>query len=222
MKSWLGLVAVAVLGLALDAGTTEAGFFRGRGRSNCGSDCGATCNACCAAPCQTQYTWENRTVMVPQMVPESRTITCWENKFETRQQQVTRCRCVPVTQEVPYTYTVCQPETRTQTVNYNVCVPIQREIQYNYTVCQPETRTQTRTVAKCVPETTTRPVTRDMGHWEDRCVQVASASDCGTCGSYGGGRRGGLFSRRRGGSGGDCCYSGGCGSCGTDCCAQTM
>lgn len=202
MKRWL-VVVLALGGLSLGSAPSEAGIFRSRMRGSCGSCCDVGCAPACNT-CSTSYTYESRTIMVPQMVTETQTVKVMENKFETRSQKVTRYRSVPVTEQVPYTYTVMQPETRTRTENYQVCVPVSRAETRSYTVMVPqqEKRTGTRQVARVVAETVSVPVTRDRGRWEERCVERPCATACNTCCPTGGRR--GLFGRRFAGYAGDC------------------
>jgi hypothetical protein len=116
-------------------------------------------------------------------------------------------------------------ETRSRTETYTEMVPVVTAQVQTYTVMVPytETRTGTRKVARVVQVVVPQTVTRDMGHFEDRCVTqtVFAASAASSCS---GSSRCGLFSRRRGG-----CHSSGCGNdcgdacgngCGTSCVAD--
>lgn len=201
--------------------STQASWFK-----KCNSGCKGNGAIALAAGCNGYTTvLEARTIMVPEMVTEMQMVTVTENRTEIRPQIVTRSRQVPVTEQVPYTYTIMASETRSRTETYTEMVPVVTAQVQTYTVMVPytETRTGTRKVARVVQVVVPQTVTRDMGHFEDRCVTqtVFAASAASSCS---GSSRCGLFSRRRGG-----CHSSGCGNdcgdacgngCGTSCVAD--
>ena len=160
-----------------------------------------------AAPCGPQYV--NKTICVPEMVTESRTVTVTECAAEVRTCRVPYCEAVPVTtterryatvmvpQQTTRTETYCEavPETRQVTETYQVTVPTTRTVQRNYTVCVPiwtdnteqytvmvptcETRQGVRCETRCVPVKETCMHCVDKGHWEER--PVPACGGCGCC-----------------------------------------
>jgi len=130
--------------------------------------------ACACQPCPPACRTVQRTVYVPQIVTEKRTVEMVQCSEEVRQRTCTVYRRVPETKTVEREYTVMVPQTRTKTVNYTVCKPVWEEVERQYTVMVPptETRQATRRVCKMQPVTTTRTVCVDKGHWEKRCVEV--------------------------------------------------
>jgi hypothetical protein len=96
-----------------------------------------------------------------------------------------------------------------------------------FTVMVPytETRTATRKVARTVQVVIPQTVTRDLGHFEDRCVEQAVAVSCFSTpvaavssGCFTSGRRCGLLSRLGHRSRGACCETIAA-ACGSDCAA---
>ncbi len=151
----------------------QAGW--GHGRARWGGGCGGGCadapcasGGCAQAPCQPAYQTVEKTIMVPEMVSENRTIDVVECQAE--QQQYTYSTCRPVTEKhnVEYTYTVASYETKTREVNYTVCKPVMTTQQQTYTVMVPHTEVQkgTRPVCKMVEVTKTRTVCEDHGSWK--------------------------------------------------------
>jgi len=170
----------------------------------------ATCAPATCAP-KICYQQVQRTVLVPTVVTEMRTICVTKCRPEVRQYTYTVMRQVPETREIPYEYTVMVPEQRVRTEQYTVCVPVQRVVEQpytvmvpeqrvrteQYTVCVPvqrvveqpytvmvpttETRTATRTVCKMVPETVMKTVYECAGHWEERCIEQPVTCAPATC-----------------------------------------
>jgi hypothetical protein len=138
------------------------------------------CNTC-APCCQTTYKTVERTVMVPTMVTENRTVDVVECRAEQRQHTYTVHRPVAETQTIACQITVPTYETRTQTVNYTVCRPVMTTQQREYTVMVPQTETRqaTRPVCRMVPTTQTRTVCEDQGSWQ-QVVQTYKVG-CGDC-----------------------------------------
>ncbi len=177
--------------------------------SDCG--CAAPVTACggCAAPCAPQMV--KKTILVPTMVTEERTVCETQCVAESRTRNYTVCEIVPVTKTVQRCYTTSVPETRTRSETYCVSVPTTREVtetyqvqvpamktvQTQYTVCVPvwtdtteqytvmvpatETRQGTRCEQHCVPVKQTCTRCVDKGHWEERQVPVCNT--CNTCSS---------------------------------------
>ncbi|MFV1966320.1 MAG: hypothetical protein ACC628_12925 [Pirellulaceae bacterium] len=116
------------------------------------------------------YQMVQRTVRVPTIVPEIRTIRTTEYHNEVRERTVTVHRYVPETKQVTETYTVMVPEQRTRTLNYVVCRPVWEEVEQTYTVNIPqqEQRTGVRNVCRLVQVQEMRTVCRDAGHWEEQ------------------------------------------------------
>jgi hypothetical protein len=111
--------------------------------------------------------------MTPTMVTETRTVTVTEYHTENRSQKVVRIRCVPVTKQVPCTYTVNETQIQKRTETYIECVPMTKPETQTYTILVPtvEKRTGTRMICQTVPTVVARTCMRDMGHWEERCVE---------------------------------------------------
>ena len=163
-------VAGALMLLAVGVTTSEAGHWR-RGGGCCDQGCNnSPCQS--AGACQTTYQSVERTIMVPTMVSETRSVNVTECRAEQRETSCTVYRNVPETRQVSYQYTVMVPQTRTRTINYTVCKPVMEthDQQYtvmipetqtrtvNYTVCKPVMETQTQQYTVMVPETRTRTV----------------------------------------------------------------
>lgn len=154
------------------------------------------CDPCCDPCPPAQPEMVERTVMVPTMVTETRTVDCVEYHREDRERTVTVYRRVPETKEVTQTFTVMVPETRTKTVQYTVCKPVYETVDQQYTVCvaHQETRQGTRAVCRQKPVQVTRTVCEDQGHWEERpcgapsgcggCKPCHGCGGCGGCGTY--------------------------------------
>jgi hypothetical protein len=81
-------------------------------------------------------------------------------------------------------YTVMVPQPRTVVKTFTVCKPVQYEVEQAYTEMVPytEVRQGVRKICQRVPVETTRTVCRDMGHWEDRTIEVCRVGGCGVGG----------------------------------------
>ncbi|MGE0756917.1 MAG: hypothetical protein AB7F89_04960 [Pirellulaceae bacterium] len=178
---------------------------------------GCGCSVC-AGGCAPAFELVERTIQVPTMVMERRTIHVTECRTEPRQRTITVNKCVPETQQVTENYTVMVPEVRVRTEKYHVQKAVWREVEHHVTVQvpHPEKRQGVRKVCRQVQMDEMRTVCRDMGHWEEVVCDAGCgtvSSGCGDCGTGCGGR---LLGRRCGGCGG--CGSavacGGCGGCG--------
>lgn len=174
----LTLLILGVLAVGLIAQSAEAGLFR-HGRRGCGD-----CNDCVSAPCQvaaceTQHQTVERTVMVPTVETEMRTVKVTEWQPEQRTRNYTVYRRVPEQRTVEYEYVQQIPEKRTRTVNYTECRQTWQTKEVNYTVQVPytEQRQATRRVCRMIPVEQTRTVCEDRGHWET----VACETGCGGC-----------------------------------------
>src|SRR3954468_10162581 len=102
------LAFLAAAGLMVCTPASQAGkrkCSRG-GHAGCASEAGCAGEEC-------GYVTESRTIMVPEMATETRTVTATEYRTEVQNRQVTRYRTVPVTEQVPYTYTVCESQVQT-------------------------------------------------------------------------------------------------------------
>ncbi len=160
--------------------------------------------ATATAPCGPQYV--TKTVCVPEMVTENRTVTVTECQAVTKTCKVPCCEMVPVTKTVQRCCTVMVPQqsmrtecyceaipyTRQVTECYEVAVPTTRTVQGTYTVCVPvythqteqctvmvpscETRHGVRCETHCVPVKETCMKCVDKGHWQDQPVPA-----CGPC-----------------------------------------
>ena len=210
MHARLAFVLAAAVCLAA-CYQADAGHRRHRSRG-CGDCCSA---APCAMPqCHTEYKTVQKTVMVPVMATESRTVRVTKCRPEQRERTCTVMRTVPETREVQCTYVVPRWENRSRTVNYTVCKPVMETREHRYTVMVPytERRQGTRTVCRMVPVRMTRTVCEDRGHWEEVPCQTRCCSTCthDECGGYQ--RRGRIQQvgfRRHGGHG--------CGGCAPAC-----
>lgn len=139
------------------------------------------CAPACA-PCEPQMV--EKTVMVPQMVTETRTVNVTKYREETRERTYTVHRKVMETNAVEREYTVMVPEQRTKTVTYAVRKPVYETKTAEYTVRVPhqEVRQGVRSVCHMVPTQETRTVCQRGGHWEERAFEVASGG-CNPCGT---------------------------------------
>jgi hypothetical protein len=167
---------LVALSPAAEAGRGRRGGHRG----GCGSGCGE-CGGCEVADCGPTYQTVERTVMVPQMFTENRTINVVQCRTEERERQYTVMRPVNETRTVEYQYTVNKFETRTRDINYTVRKPVMSTEQRQYTVMVPEqqTREATRRVCRMVPVQQTRTVCEDQGSWQE--VPQTYTSGCGDC-----------------------------------------
>lgn len=126
------------------------------------------------------YQTVQKTIYVPQMVPETRIVTQTICEPEVRERVVTIHRQVPETRQVTQNFTVMVPQQRTRTVNYVVRKPVWNDVQQTYHVSIPQTepRTGVRSVCRPVQVQETRTVTRNVGGWEEVPCD-------GSCGGYG-------------------------------------
>jgi YTV len=170
------LMILAVAVLLATQNMAAAGRHHRRGYGGCGSDCGG-----CAANCQVTYQTVERTIMVPQMFTDYRTVNETQCRTEERQYNYTAYRRVPETRTVEYQYTVPTFETRTREVAYTVCKQVMETQQRQYTVMVPQTETReaTRRVCRMVAETRTRTVCEDRGGYQD--VPQTYTVGCGDC-----------------------------------------
>jgi hypothetical protein len=115
-------------------------------------------------PCAPCFRTERRTVLVPQMVTETREIPTTEIRPEEREREVIVHRRVPETVQRTRTFTVMEPQVRSHEETYTVRKPVTKCVEQSYTVDVPytETKTGTRTVCK--------PIWKDVPH--DVCVRV--------------------------------------------------
>ncbi len=152
-KLWLAIPALAAISIASVAGTAICQAAPG---------CQA-CEGCqaAAAACQPQFQIVERTVLVPTMVPEIRTVNVTQYRSEERQSKYTVYRPVPETKEVEYQFTVMVPETRTRTETCTVNKPVMETQTQQFTVLVPQTRTRVINclVNKPVMETLTQQFT---------------------------------------------------------------
>lgn len=162
------------------------------GRGNCGDrgcsvpncvDCGSAATCGPAAPPEMV----ERTIMVPQMTTETRTVCVTEYAREQREKTITVIERVPKQETVTRQITVMVPKQVTKTVSYQVCKPVFTEEEITYTQCVPHvvTKTGTRKVCKVMATQKTRTVTVDEGHWEDApgstCDACESSANCNSC-----------------------------------------
>jgi hypothetical protein len=131
--------------------------------------------------CQTTYETVERTIMVPEMFTENRTVDVVECRMEERQMTRTYCRPVTETNMVTSEITVPSYETRTREVAYTVCRPVITSEERQVTVMVPhdETMHGTRRVCRMVPTTEMRTVCEDKGSWQ-QVVQNYTCR-CGCC-----------------------------------------
>jgi len=144
--------------------------------------CEAPAPACAeAAPCQPAFKMVERTVMVPQMVTENRTVQVIECQAEHRQHKYTAYRNVVETRDVQCEIVVPRMETRMQEVEQTVYRPVMATETRQCTVMVPvtETRQATRKVCRMVPVVETRTVCEDQGCWQS-VVQTYKVG-CGDC-----------------------------------------
>ncbi len=118
--------------------------------------------------CQSYQTVE-KTIYVPQMVPEKRVVNQTVCHPEVRERVVMVCRRVPETRQVTQNYTVMVPQQRTRTEHYTVCRPVWSEVEQTYNVCIPQTepRQGVRNVCRPVQVKASRTITRNVCAWED-------------------------------------------------------
>ncbi|MEO8495690.1 MAG: hypothetical protein ABI614_11510 [Planctomycetota bacterium] len=143
------------------------------------ADAGCRCGACVSS-CPSYQTVE-RTIYVPQMVPETRVVNQTVCEPEVRDRVVTVYRQVPETRQVVQNFTVMVPHQETRTQNYVVSRPVWSEVEqtYNVSIPQTEPRSGVRSVCRPVQVQQTRTVTRNVCAWEDVPCD-------GHCGGYGG------------------------------------
>ncbi len=132
-------------------------------------------------PCEITYQTVTSSIMVPTMVPETRTVNFVECRDEQREYHVTVFRQVPETRSVEYEYFVPTYEKRSREMSYTVCKPIMTTEQRQVTGMVPaaETRQGTRRVCSMVPVTRTRMVCEDHGSWQQ--VARTYKVGCGDC-----------------------------------------
>lgn len=137
-------------------------LFAGVDRAEAGCGCGA----CASGP---SYHTVQRTVLVSQMVPETRIVNTTVCVPQTHERNVTVYRQVPETKQVTENYTVMVPQRQTRTQKYTVSKPVYSDVEQTYTISVPttEARTGTRSVCRPVQVQEMRTVTKDLGHWEE-------------------------------------------------------
>lgn len=185
------LATVAAVVVAVGWTSTSEGALR-RGRS-----CAPRYAAGCCAPasptvCAPTGHYENqvveRTIMVPQQVMETRTVTVTECRPEQRQRTYQVRKRVPYQETRTEEYTVMVQKTEMRTVTQTVCRPVVKQVERSYTVMVPhqETRQGVRNIAQCVPVQSTRTVCVDEGAWQVRSYLVPCAPARPVCGGCGG------------------------------------
>lgn len=110
---------------------------------------------------RTTYQTVTRTVMVPEATTETRQVQNVEYREQARERQFTVYEQVPEAKQVTTERTVLVSENRVREETYTVQVPVTREIPESYTVnkLHTETRTGTRQIVRCVPKVEMRTVT---------------------------------------------------------------
>lgn len=152
------LAVVAAVTLVALGGDRAAASNARSGNARCASgDC---------APAAPQMV--ERTIMVPQMSLETRTVMVPEYRYEQRQKTISVPQFIPKQVTVTRAYTVMIPREVTRTVTYYVRKPVFKDVEVAYTVCVPhvETQTVTRRVCMSIPTPKTHTVIVDEGHWE--------------------------------------------------------
>ena len=165
------LAGLFVLLVAVQASLAEAGgggYAAGAKGHIGGCGCGHGCD---------QIVYD--TIMVPQMVPETRTVHVTQYRSEPRQRTVTVHRRVPEVKSVTQNYTVMVAKKHTKTQTYTAHRQVWDEIPRTYTVHvpYPVKKQGVRTVSRPVAVQQTRTVCRDLGHWEHVTCKVP----CGGC-----------------------------------------
>lgn len=112
------------------------------------------------------------TVYVPQWVTEVRTCTETRYRTEKQQKECVTYKCVPVTKQVPYKYTVWVREMRDDIQTFEVDTPVCRWVDQKYHEYLPSKMTVTRyhTRTECQPVTVKKKVCEDHGHYEEKVV----------------------------------------------------
>ncbi len=141
--------------------------------------CPKTC-APAACSCQTTCQYVEKTVLVPQMVLETRKVKMIECRPEVREETVMVHRLVPETKAVQRECVVMVPETRTRTETCLVPRLVWKTATKEVTVMVARTkRVQgTRRVCKLMPVQEMRTICVDQGHWEERTCEVACPVCC--------------------------------------------
>ena len=141
---------------------------------------GCRCAAC-------GYQEVKKTVYVPTMVAETRTVEVTECRPESRKRMVTYHKPVPETRQVTENFTVLVKHKKTRTVECMVAKPVWEEVEHQYTVCVPhqETRKGVRKVCRPIKVQATRTVCRDEGHWKKVACSCGGCHPCGVCGGRG-------------------------------------
>ena len=155
-------LVLVLLGLSAFGSVADAGHWR---RARCCDPCAAECvpSPCCvsapaSAPVMTACApvMVEQTVLVPELVTETRKIQVTEYSQEQRVRKYTVTKLVPRTE--PRTRTVCftENETRTREEKYIECKSVPETIDQTYTVMVPYS--ETRKGTRCV----VTPVTRNV------------------------------------------------------------
>ena len=116
-----------------------------------------------------------QTILVPEIVYETRTVTTVCQRPEARERTVVVNRAVSQMQDVPCEYTVEVPRTRVRQVTDTVDRPVAHAFVMRTTVDVPHTeaRVATRMVSRLVPVQEQRTVCEVTGHWEPQTRSVA-------------------------------------------------
>lgn len=180
--------------------------------SNAGGHGCPICAGYAPAPCgEVAYQLIQRTVYVPMLMKERRTVHVTEYHHEVRQRTVNVSRYVPETKAVREVYMAMVPEVHERVENYRVQKPVWREVEQQVVVQVPqvERRAGVRHVCRPVQTQEMRTIVRDQGQWEE----VPCESPCFSAGYIDGCGRVARRLRGCGGCGGcgECAYDAGCG-----------
>ena len=195
MSLWSRIVGCGILACVLLGSTVTAEAGRRHGCQDCTAS--APCDSCqkgpVQAPCPPQMV--EKTILVPQMTMEKRTVCVTEYRCEPRKEIVTVCRLVPEITRTKKIVTDMVPEKRTRIEKCMVRKPVVREVECEVVVMVPhkEKREETRLVTRYVTTKEKRVVCEDQGQYEDRVIETpvcATDDDCHACGRRGWRRRG--------------------------------
>lgn len=199
------LTFATVVAMAAISAPASAGFFNKKCCSTSYTDCcgsswhsGASAGGCCdgsggaiagspvaAAPAPAPAAAPaTRTILVPEMVWETRQVKSMESVPVTKDVQVTVTKNVMVDEVRTHNVTEYQKVQKTRTCNVTVCKTVQVQEPRTCTTYQKSTvqKQGVRTVCRKVPCTEYKTVTKDCGHWENQCVQTGCKTRKGPCG----------------------------------------